>query len=425
MKTLKILVPYATGHETTSIRTLLFNNMIPILKKRVNVKIQRILYQPEKLKTIPVINSDIITLDLHNYDNAIDVLKKEKPDIIYANPYTGFIDFAFVSAAKFLNIPVFSILNYEHSSNSSFDILKYHGRNFLSNYVEVEVFENKKSFMRRGKFILYKFSFLIKTIYSLQLGFIKNTKTIMMFMKLLLFPSKTLDSRLAVTKHYLRNKIQEKELLELGFDPNSLLVTGHPMFDESFKKIRSNRNLDINKIKILFAPDPFYESGMWTKKQHELILTQIITTIIKTNFSLKIKLHPSSTVLSEYEPLIHSIDSNIEIFQKGSLEDFLDDADIILSYSSQSTGLVYSLIHKKPIIICNFFDFPDNKLLDAGLALECKDPSQLVELILKSINFDNLYEQKRNNYIKKYFYKDDGNASDRICDDLLNLILKF
>ena len=43
MKTLKILVPYATGHETTSIRTLLFNNMIPILKKRVNVKIQRIL----------------------------------------------------------------------------------------------------------------------------------------------------------------------------------------------------------------------------------------------------------------------------------------------------------------------------------------------------------------------------------------------
>jgi hypothetical protein len=120
--------------------------------------------------------------------------------------------------------------------------------------------------------------------------------------------------------------------------------------------------------------------------------------------------------------LIHSIDSNIEIFQEGSLEDFLDNADVILSYSSQSTGLVYSIIHRKPIIICNFFDHLDNKILDAGLALECKEPSQLVDLILKSINFNNLYEQKRNDYIKKYFYKDDGNASSRICDDLLKLI---
>ena len=426
METLKILIPYPTGHDTTSIRTILFNNLIPILKKNVDVKIVRIIYQPEKTRDLPKETSDIVTFDLRSYSDAFDVLKKEKPDIVYANPYPGFIDFAFVFASKLLGIPVFSILNYEPGSVKSFDLVKLYSNKFFSNYVEVEVLKNKKSFMRRAKFIIYKFFFLFKTIYSSQSGLIQNSRTLMMVINLILHPPKIVDSRLAVTMHYLRNETQEKELLSVGFDPTTLLVTGHPMFDQTFKKIKNDKNIfNTDKIRILFAPDPYYESGEWTKKQHESILSGIVKTIMKNNnqFSLTIKIHPSSTVLSEYEPLIHSIDKSIPIFQKGSIEDFLDEADVVVSYSSQSTGLVFSLIQKKPIVICNFFKVEfDNRLTDDGLAKECKDLSSLIKTIKFSLKPDELYEKRRQDYIKKYFFKDDGLASERICNDLLNFL---
>ena len=426
MKSIKILIPYPTGHETVSIRTMLFNNMIPILKKTTNVKIQRIIYQPEKLDGKVFENSDVETLDLHNYENAFDVLQQEKPDLIYANPYPGFIDFAFAFSGKILNIPVFSILNYDSSQLNSFDSFIMNSRKLFSNFVEVEISKNKKSFMRRAKFIFYKFSFLMKTVNSSKLRFLKKLKTILMIIKLTLRPSKIVDPRLAVTKHYLRNETQEKELLSLGFDPTTLLVTGHPMFDQTFKKIKNDKNIfNTDKIRILFAPDPYYESGEWTKKQHESILSGIVKTIMKNDnqFSLTIKIHPSSTVLSEYEPIIHSIDKSIPIFQKGSIEDFLDEADVVVSYSSQSTGLVFSLIQKKPIVICNFFKVGfDNRLTDDGLAKECKDLSSLIKTIKFSVKPDELYEKRRQDYIKKYFFKDDGLASERICNDLLNFL---
>jgi len=425
MNTLKILVPYPTGHETVSIRTLLFNNLIKILKKKTDVKIQRVLYQPKKIDSISDENPDIVTLDLHNYKNAFEILKKEKPDIVYANPYPGFIDFSFVFASKILNIPIFSILNYEPGPLKSFDIVKLYSKKFFSNYVEVEISKNKKSFMRRAKFIIYKFFFMYNTIFSSKLGLIKNFKTLLLIFNLILQPPKIVDPRLAVTMHYLRNKTQEKELLSVGFDPSTLLVTGHPMFDQALKKIKSKNNIDPNgKIKLLLAPDPFYEAGMWTKDQHNSILTQLIKTISKSknHFSLKVKIHPSSASISEYEFLIHSLDSTIPIFQKGSIEDYLDDVDIILAYSSASTGLIYSLIENKPIVICNFFNRKNDRLIDAGLALECKESSLLIDTIKRSINPDNLFEQKRDIFIKKYFYKGDGLASERICENLLNLL---
>ena len=134
------------------------------------------------------------------------------------------------------------------------------------------------------------------------------------------------------------------------------------------------------------------------------------------------KIHPSSAVISEYEPLIHAIDPAISVIQEGSIEDYLDDVDVILAYSSASTGLIYSLIKNKPIVICNFFNRINDRLIESGLAIECKDPSLLIGKILSSIELDTMFEKRRDDFIKKYFYKGDGLASERICKNLLNLL---
>ena len=432
METLKILIPYPTGHDTTSIRTILFNNLIPILKKNVDVKIVRIIYQPEKTRDLPKETSDIVTFDLRSYSDAFDVLKKEKPDIIYANAYPGFIDYAFSLAGKKLNIPVVSISIYSSRNISSLGFIKFYGRKLLSSSVEVETNKNKKSFMRRGKFIFYKFNFLLKTLLSAKLNFLEIIKKIFLIIDLIILRQpKYIDPRLAVSMHYLRNETQEKELLSVGFKPSTLLVTGHPMFDHTFKKVLEKEEKQKNsKIRILLVPDPLYEAGVWTKEQKDLILNQIVKEItkFKDNFFLKIKVHPSSGILSEYDSLVYLIDSSIPIIQEGSMEEYLDDADVVIAYSLSSTGLIYSLIAKKPIVICNFFNESDGGsgegLIAHKLALECKNISSLIDTINNSLLSNVSYESNRKNYIRKYFYKDDGLASERICSNLLQLTKK-
>ena len=432
MDTLKILIPYPTGHDTTSIRTILFNNLIPILKKRVNVRILRVVYQPEKIDKIPAETSDITTFDLRNYKNALEILKQEKPDVIYANPYPGFIDYAFSFAGKKLNIPVVAISIYSSRDISSFGFVKFYGRKLLSNSVEVEINKNKKSFMRRGKFIFYKFNFLLKTLLSAKLNFLEIIKKVFLIIDLIILRQpKYIDPRLAVSMHYLRNETQEQELLSVGFKPSTLLVTGHPMFDHSFQQssLKKEKTRD-SKIQILLIPDPLYEAGIWTKEQKDLILTQIVKEItkFKDDFFLKIKVHPSSGILSEYEPLVHLIDSSIPIFQEGSMEEYLNDTDVVIAYSLSSTGLIYSLIAKKPVVICNFFNESNGGsgegLITDKLALECKNISSLIDTINNSLLHNSSFENNRKNYIRKYFYKDDGLASERICLNLLQLTKK-
>ena len=51
------------------------------------------------------------------------------------------------------------------------------------------------------------------------------------------------------------------------------------------------------------------------------------------------------------------------------------------------------------------------------------DPSNLLELI-EQIPHNSEYDKKRDNFIKEFLYKADGHASERICDEILKLLIK-
>ena len=57
------------------------------------------------------------------------------------------------------------------------------------------------------------------------------------------------------------------------------------------------------------------------------------------------------------------------------------------------------------------------------MAIECMDPSNLLELI-EQISHNSEYDKKRDNFIKEFLYKADGHASERICDKILKLLIK-
>ena len=250
-----------------------------------------------------------------------------------------------------------------------------------------------------------------------------------MTLKFYVSPPTQIDSRLAVDMHYVQNEFIKNNLSKSKIPSSKIKITGHPMFDEflhvdnqpnNFEKL----NINSKKIRILLAPISFYEYGNWTKEQRDSVLLKIIKQIILHNedYSLIVKIHPTAALLHEYETLVHSIDPAIRVFQVGSVEDYLDETDVFISYYSWSTASMYALFHKIPIIICNFFNFDDDEMINRGLALECKEPSSLINKLEKAVKNNPATEDKINAYVDRFFYKPDGKSAKRIADSLFELL---
>ena len=197
------------------------------------------------------------------------------------------------------------------------------------------------------------------------------------------------------------------------------------MFDGAFQKIQnwvSKPKEDI-KIRVLFAPSTLYEHGLWTRQQRDDSIKQIIRELTENNdkISLKVKIHPSSANLSEYQSLVHAIDKNIEIHQQGDILDLLYDADIVITFGFTFVN-TYALISKKPIIVCNFFDGNKDDFVQKEIALECNSSVYLAKTIHQALSKNPEYEQKCDEYIKNFFYKPDGLAAERISTSIVKLI---
>jgi len=166
---------------------------------------------------------------------------------------------------------------------------------------------------------------------------------------------------------------------------------------------------------------------MLTRKERDFSVKEIIKELSKhkDKFSIIVKLHPSSQILYEYEPLVHSIDETIPVIQKGNVIDFLKDTDIVVAFSSTSSTLIYSLIAKKPIILCDFFNRFRSYVLERGLALNCTKPIQITSLINEIKNKNPVNQEKTDQFIEEFCFKSDGNSSQRLAESMLNLLEKM
>ena len=106
MNPIKILTCYHALPNVKSVKTQVLNSILSSLKQKIDVQMIWVIYLPDKLNISLEENNEIKLIDIHDYSNALEIIKKEKPDLIYAEPDWGFIDHSFSLAGKFLNIPV-------------------------------------------------------------------------------------------------------------------------------------------------------------------------------------------------------------------------------------------------------------------------------------------------------------------------------
>jgi hypothetical protein len=434
MKKINLFIPLHTLPSIQSYKTIDVENLLSTLRTKANVHVTWLVYQADKIESAIQNKSDETILDIHNYSNAVEILQDAKPDLIYAAASWDLIDYSFSSAAKFLNIPVFGDFRGDPGlERSTSTLIKFSITRFFENSTPTDTTKNKKRFMRRGSFFMFKYFFMFKSLNATNLNIFQSIQKCCLVLKLLLTNesggkdgSNSYDSRFANTIHCLGTESLVEPLIKSGFDKSSLIVTGNPMYDAAFKTINQFESLKKqNKIRILLITSTQYEHGFWSKKQRDFVVGETIKKIFenKNKFELTVKIHPSTSSLADYESLIHPISPSIKICQTGNFLDFLNNADVVITQWNGSAE-AYTILAKKPLIFCNFFDEYLGVILERGLAIECKEPSSLIESIEHAIISNPATEQKYQKYVEEVIGKWDGKASERISNAILNLLEK-
>lgn len=423
MSEIRILIPIHVMPTTKNVITIFFQNFLNHMKTRSKIHLIWLVYMPEKISVTNNQTVDESIIDIHNYQDAYDVIKKEKPDLIYASPDWAFIDYALSSAAKYCKVPVFFMVpNIDtkiFTRKNIKSILKSSMR-FFENSIPSDTDINEKQFFRRGRFFFKKYLFLLKTQIRL-----KNDILLTLFGIWKYVLSGVTDNIFASdTIQFLENEHMKQYMIKQGFNKSNLTVSGNPMYDLFFAK-HQTYELNTKNPKILFIPSTAYEHGYWTVQQRDYTIKQIVKQISEqNNLELFIKIHPSSSILNDYSLIVNPIDDNIPIYQKGSIDEYLKDIDVVVTSPFSSSAETYALLAHKRIVICNFFeaDFKD-QLVEHGVAISCKNPNSLTNSIKKALELES-FEEQREDFIKNFLYKWDGNSSKRIGDTLINILKK-
>lgn len=428
---LRILSVLHTMPNVKSYRTLCFENILAYLRTKTDVHMTWLVYMPDKLN-LPIQNdSNVTILDIHNYKNAIEVIQKVKPDIIWVAPTLNLPDYALALAGKFLKIPVVGeLVNELFIKSDQIDVIKTYISQFFQKSVPTDATTDKKQFMKRGRFFLYKYLFLLRTQKAIKMNMLNMLVDFFTIVKAHLTIMKHLHNpKFSVNLHFVESEALIESLVRNGFEKSSLVVSGIPMYDTVFQKLqelqKSTKIRNDSKIHVLLLTHAMYEHGYWTRGQRDKLVREIVSEVIKhgDEISLTVKIHPSSEILAEYQSLINPINPKIPIHQKGDILDFIFACDVVLAYSTES-ALLYALVLGKPIIILNFFDLEHDLFLERGLVYECKENSSLISLIKQGMKSNLATKSKLDEFVREFLYKLDGRASERIGNTLLHLTSK-
>ena len=157
MDDLRILAIHHDTPDVKSYTTIFFENVLPILKSKKNVHLTWLVHKNEKISKKQHTTNDTTILDIHDFDNAIDVIQKIKPNLIYVIPGLNAPDYALALAAKYLKIPTiggeFGIVFFSKNVPSQF--FKSKINQFFQRSISFDNPE-KKQLMGKGRFFIYK-----------------------------------------------------------------------------------------------------------------------------------------------------------------------------------------------------------------------------------------------------------------------------
>jgi CDP-glycerol glycerophosphotransferase (TagB/SpsB family) len=217
-----------------------------------------------------------------------------------------------------------------------------------------------------------------------------------------------------------------KELKEYSNVSKKVVVMGQPRYD-----ILARADKIYNKIKVIsdLGLDQDKKIVLWCTQTHSLSLDENISSInavynvmdsIKDNTQLIIKLHPEEDQSAplyrkscQCEPVI--LGKDVDTYT------LLFACDLMIT--KNSTTAMEAVILNKPVIILNLSGEPDSvNYVHEGVALGVYNPANLSSAIEKLLDDGSILHEKREKYIKRYLYKVDGKATERVVNLIESLL---
>jgi len=422
MKKTKILVLCHVPPDRVTFTTMLFQRISPILKKKKNIEIIWAVLMSKKIENVRVSENERI-LDIRNYKNFLEIINNEEPDLVYAAATFSFMDYAASTAAKHCKTPVLSrwYNSMGDKTGRQNDAIKSYPRRFFEDKTPTDEENDSKMMMKRGRFFLYKYWYLMKTLkatgINLPKRFVISLKLLNIYLNM---GKRTVFPEFANTMHWLENESTYNELKNSGYKEESLIVTGNPIYDDAYNESKINQKKDSKKIRVLFAPVALFEHGVITKEQNEFSFKTILEKInSQQKFELITKIHPTTRSMENYSSLAIEVDGSIQLIDKGHILDYILKSDVLVTYPGNSTMIVNALIAKIPIIVCNFFNIEPGTYVKEHLVKQCTNPDELEKMIFEYKNYQNKNIDK---FMIKHFFKNDGKSADRLCDVIIKMI---
>jgi len=434
---MKILIPSSVLPSQKNKLVIYVHNLKDSLKRKTNIELVWLVCQPDKISNSKYDNDSII--DIHNFNDAVKALNDIKPDCVLANNNSREpLSYSFSLAAKFLKIPlIYYYLNdlapvlghggYKNYRENLSILLK----RFFANKVPTDS-DDKKKFMRRGIFFIFKNIFLMKTRIRTGVNTIKAFNELLSDMSLYFLYKKPIWNKLADL-----NLCSNQELYDfwtsIGIDRKKISMTGSPFWDKIFQQITSRKEkqkeLKTDTIRILLVTGGMVEHGLWTAKQRETYLQKIFHELKKDKqITFAIKIHPASESVLFYKEFLKKLNLDVKIYQHENLLDTMYDYDIIISYGSSSihTECAYGGI--KMILLDVGWNYKRFALVKeaqkSGYFVECTRFEDLVKCVHELKNKEVKFSPELIKAREKIAYKFDGKAGERATNSILEILAK-
>lgn len=194
------------------------------------------------------------------------------------------------------------------------------------------------------------------------------------------------------------DELTKKEMAEEKFNPENIIITGHPYLDKIFNFDKNdfhdnNGGSEAVLSKLLFLSQPLEIIGIKNYKVHPLKIfinaLKKVSLEKKENFSLTIKLHPSEVKSEELINLVNeNISENVNIDFAGeekSLRELINESGIIIGFNT--IAMFESRAMKKRTISLNAVPVKNSlmkAMSDAGIEIVKSDEEELNKCLLNN-----------------------------------------
>ena len=391
--TIKILIPTPVFPEKKSIRINFINQIVTELNKTVNIEVIWFVFLPDKFTSYYFKESKVS--DIHDFCDGIDALKKIQPDCVLVGSHFDPIQHSLSLAAKKLKIPLCSFFYFDYKTENADNRGKI---NQLNKYMRIISSKNmpsdtekKSKFLRRFKFIFYKFSFLKNTQQTLKIYqppnfifFIKNLTNYIFWKKI--------PINILADLFLLPNSSWIEPLLKQGIKKEKLSVTGNPLWDRFVLKSTpiKNRSKD-SKVSILIVTDSLPQHGIWSLEKFSCFIKLLLSNLFsESKFSVSLKIHPASENKQFYEKILFDFKKYIPIFQNQSIWEIIHDYDLIVSFGFSTIHSEIVLNGNKMILVDFNFNFPYldfvEESINFGNTKICNNINSLNDLIFNFVD---------------------------------------